>query len=491
MTTGSSRDLTDRQARWALVGLIFLSTVGFSVLAWARNSSFANYGQDTAQFAYAFFQTLRGHWLHSFAGDYTLWGAHPNFLLLLWLPVFWLAPSVNTLFVVQSLTISLAAWPAYLLVRHVTGNRLTALIGAAALLLFPPIARVHVAELHDDPLGLVPLLFAIYFFEKGRFKWFAVFLGVTLLAKETIVLNTVLFSVYALWRRRSWWWVAFPAAWSIGYFLLVRYVVMPAFGDWWAGQLYSQTKYFSQWGNGPGEVLRNMGTHPGAVMGTMFGADRLGYLFKLLLPVGLILPFGSGLWVTAAPSLGVNLLSNWPFLREFTHWYGMLPGAQLWASMILALPLWSQQVARWFGGRDYSRSLCVVVLLLCVAQYNLWLTPSEYRRNPSHAAQVDAIAAVPGGSSVLCADHILPAFANRPAINSLVALNFHHQDLNRVFDYEYIVFDGNYPGLPGEAQMQQALFKVISQNPAYQSVFARENVFVFQRVGVPERTLRW
>ena len=133
----------------------------------------------------------------------------------------------------------------------------------------------------------------------------------------------------------------------------------------------------------------------------------------------------------------------------------------------------------------------MVVLLLCVAQYNLWLNPSEYRRSPSHAAQVAAIAAVPAGSSVFCSDHILPSFVNRPAINSLVSLNFHHQDLNRVFDYEYVVFDGNYPGLPGEAQMQQALFKVVSQNPAYRSVFARENVFVFHRVGVPERTLRW
>ncbi|MBM3859713.1 MAG: DUF2079 domain-containing protein [Verrucomicrobia bacterium] len=487
----TTNDLSERQANWALVGLVALSTVGFWLLACYKNGSFNSYGQDTAQYSYAFFQSLRGHWFRSFAADYSLLGSHPNFLLFLWLPVFWLLRSVNTLFFLQSLTLCLAAWPGYLLARQVTGNRVTALIAAAALIVFPPVARVHVAELHDDPLGLAPLLFAFLFFEWRNFKWFALFLAISLLAKETIVLNTVLFSVYALLRRRDWRWVAFPLVWSAGYFLFVRQVVMPMFGDWWAGELYSQAKYFSGWGSTNSEALRNMATQPGRVLQTLASGDRIGYLVNFLQPFLLALPFGSWAWITALPAMGVNLMSDWPFLRAFTHWYGLLPGAQIWASFVLALPFWSRRLSAWFGARDYSRSLCVVVLVVCLTQHHQWLHPSEYQRGQAHQARLEAIASIPKTASVICGDHMLPAFVDRPFINSITALRWHGQDNNRVFDYEYLVFDGNYPGLPGEMAVQQKLFTFISQNAAYRLLFAKDNVFVFRRVGQPGGAIQW
>ncbi|GEM_PF-3262344 len=483
-------DLSERQANWILAGLVTVSTLGFWLLASYKNASFTSYGQDTAEVGYAFFQTIHGRWFPSFAADYSLFGSHPNFLLLLWLPVFWLVRSINTLLFLQSLTICLAAWPAYLLARQVTGNRTTALIAAAALMLFPPVARVHVAELHDDALGLVPLLFAFLFFEKGNLKWFVVFLATSLLAKETLVLNTILFSVYALLRRRDWRWVVFPAVWSIGYFLFVRRIIMPMFGDWWAGRLYSQAEYFSSWGSTNSEALCNMVTHPCQVFQTLTKGDRISYLVNFLQPFLLVLPFGNWAWITGLPAMSVNLMSDSPFLRASTHWYGLLLGAQIWASFVLALPSWSRRISAWFGAHNYNRSLCVIVLVVCLTQHHRWLNPAEYQRNQAHQAQLGAIAAVPRTASVFCGDHMLPAFADHPAINSVVALRFHNQDNNRVLDYEYVIFDGNYAGLSGEIAMQQKLFHFFSHHPDYRLVFARNNISVFRRVGTPERTLR-
>jgi uncharacterized membrane protein len=109
-------------------------------------------------------------------------GTHPDFLLLLWLPVFCIFPCMYSLFLFQSLMISLAARPVYLLARDATGNRMTALIAAAGLLLYAPVASVHVFAIHDDAFALAALLFAFYFFQRVNLRGFVLCMAVSLLA---------------------------------------------------------------------------------------------------------------------------------------------------------------------------------------------------------------------------------------------------------------------------------------------------------------------
>jgi uncharacterized membrane protein len=266
-------------------------------------------------------------------------------LLLLWWPIYRLLPHINTLFFLQSFTTSLAAWPVYLLARGKSVGRVTALLAGAGLLLFPPIARVPLAEIHNEAFPLAPLLLAFYFFEKKSLGGFTGFLALALLGKDTVVLSTVCFSLYALIRRRDWRWVAFPAVWSILYFVAIHRLAIPLWGDWWAQKLYGQTFFLRNWGRSPSEVALAMAQSPGRILQTAFSGDNLGYLARLLLPLGVVLPFGSWAWLTAIPGLAVNLLGACPYLRTFTHWYSTLVGAQLWASLVLALPYWNRRLA--------------------------------------------------------------------------------------------------------------------------------------------------
>lgn len=487
------RDVTQRQASFALITLIALSALGFSYLAYLKYASFNHYSQDSAQFGYAFHQTLRGRCFPSFAADYSLLGSHPNFVLFLWLPVFWLVPTMYSLFLFQSLMISLAAWPIYLLARHVTNNRLTALIAAAGMLLAPAVVSVHLVEFHDDPFALASLLFSVYFFETKHFKLFALFLVLSLLAKETIALNTAAFGLYALVRRRRWQWVVFPVAWTAAYCMLVGKVLMPLWGNWWAVELYSHVGYFAGWGQTMGDAVKNMLLNPAQVLSAICSADGLGYLVDLLLPLALVLPFGSWTWLLACPTVLVNLLSSNPWLRLITHWYSIVIGGLLWASFLTAIPGWNKRMTRWFGERDYSRSLCVMVLLLCLLEHSLWLNPGDFRKSSAYEARCDAVRLVPKHASVFSSDNMLAHFVDRPAINSVFALAFHNQDPNRLFDYDYVVFDGNYTygGNTDWSAKHASLFKFISSHPDYRAVYGRDNVFVFQRVGAPKRNLKW
>jgi hypothetical protein len=167
----------------------------------------------------------------------------------------------------------------------------------------------------------------------------------------------------------------------------------------------------------------------------------------------------------------------------------VIAGGLLWASFILSLPRWKATFAAWFGGRDFSRSLCALALLLSVTDCGIWLVPWQYQRAPSHEARVAAVKAVPLDATVLAPENMLAHFADHPALNSLLELRYYNRNINDLFDYDYIVFDANYASPDWRPQSQ--LFDFISKHSEYHLVFSRDNVFVFQRVGSPARVLHW
>ncbi|MGD0017375.1 MAG: DUF2079 domain-containing protein [Verrucomicrobiia bacterium] len=479
-------ELSPRQASFALVLLIAISTVGFSLLAYLKYARFNWQTEDTALFGYAFNQTLHGKFFPCYNNAASTFGAHPNFLFFLCLPVFWLVPTIYCLFLIQSFALSLAAWPVYLLARDKTGSHLTGLIAAAGALLFPPIAAAHVRQIQQDQFGLAILLFAVYFFEKETFKKFALCMAASLLAKETFALATAFFGLYALVKRRNWKWVVFPIGWSAGYLLLVIKVLLPLCGTW-GTDLYSKMTYFSQYGNSLGEVSRYFTSNPLRLVGILFGQDGLRYLVQLLLPLLLVLPFGSWAWLLAAPLTLVNLLSSNHFLRAVSWHYSLIPGGLFWCSFICSLPFWNRVLGTRFGVRDYARGLCLITLLIGAARCDLWLHLDQYVRSPAHQARLEAVNIIPSNASVFCPENMLAHYVRHPAINSLHDLLYYERDLNDLFDYDYVVFDMNFFTY---SEMQKQLLTFISGHPAYRSVYENDGVFVFKRIGMPQRVLR-
>ena len=369
--------ISEKRARWFLAALISVSTLGFTYLAYRKFACFRWETEDAAQFGYAFFQTLHGRFFPFYGREESLLGGHADFVQFLWYPFFRLAPSMVSLFFFQSLMISVAAWPAYLLARFHGCDRLTALIAAAGLLVFPAVVGQHVNQIHEDQYALVFLLFAFYFFEKQEFAIFGVFLVLVTLTKETFCLNTMMFGVYALLRRRRWPWVAAPVLWSAVYLFVMLRWALPAWGMGSKLQV-GEMLYFSQYGHTPGEVLRYFASHPLGTLKIMVAGDRLKYLGLLLAPLLGVLAFGSWAWVPAVPSLLINLVGSNELLRHFYWHYSLIPGAILWTSFLISLPAWSAILQRRFGNRNYARIFCSIALALGISLSGLWLVPGQY-----------------------------------------------------------------------------------------------------------------
>jgi uncharacterized membrane protein len=492
MTTGRKPlwDVSEKQARLALFTLISVSTLFFSYLAYLKYACFSWETSDTALFSFAFNQALKGKFFFLYVLHGSLLGNHPNLILPLWFPVFWLAPVTYSLLLFQSLAISLAAWPIYLLARDQIHNRLTALIASAGFLLFPPIVGQHVQQIHDDQFGLALLLFALYYFERGHFRRFLTFLALCLLAKETLALTTAFFGLYALRRRRSWKWVVSPVVLSVAYMVIALGFLMPRWGVE-VNRLYARASYFSAYGHSPLEVLQFITTHPLHVIRTMCGIDQIGYLWRLLQPLVLVLPFRNCAWILAVPALGVNFLSSNHLLRDVTWHYSLIPGGILFASFVLSVPRWSKTLEAMYGARDYSRPLCVAALLLSLANCGLWFSPTQYQRRAAHNALRKAIQLVPPDASVLCSEDLLAHFSRHPGLNSVFQLHYYGGDINQVFDYDYVVIDGTAARGSTAGNAEAMLADLLSKHPSYRSVFSRDGVAVFERTGIPAHTLTW
>jgi uncharacterized membrane protein len=480
--------LSERRARWIVAALIAASTVGFTYLAYRKYSCFTWETPDTASIAYGFFHALQGTFFPYYGRSGCLLGEHADFILLAWFPVFKLFPSMVTLFFFQSLMISLAAWPAYLLARSVTSDPPTAIIATAGLLLFPAVVGQHVNQIHEDQFGLAFLLFTLYFFENERFSGFAIFAVLATLAKETIALNVLMFGFYALARKRHWPWIICPLVWGSSYLAVMLGWLMPQWGSW-GKTVYGHMLYFGQYGNTPVEVLRHMLLNPAGTLEAMLQPDRIGYLMLLLLPLLLVGPYRSWAWLLAFPSVLINLLGTNRLLRDLTWHYSLIAGGLLWASFVLSLPNWTRFLERRFGPRNYSRILCLAALVLSVGMYRVWLWSWQYRPAENQQACVQAVAKVPLNASVLSPENMLAHFARHPAIHSFAEMRYYNIDPNQIFDYDYIVFDASY-GSP-DWKPQSQLFGFISKHPDYHLIYSRDNVFVFHRVGIPARVLHW
>ena len=290
-------------------GCIVLATLGFFGLAWQKYRNFNGDSHDVAVFSYAFSQTMQGKFLPVYFADSSLIGCHPNWIVLLWLPVYACWRSFYSLLFFQSCMLTVAAWPFYLLAKHILKNGFAALALGVSFLIFPAIASQHVNQIHDDQFALPFLMFAFYFFVREDFKKFALAMVLACLAKETIAFTTAMFGLYALCLRRPAKWVAWPIAFSVIYFAVAMKLLTSGVTGMGAS-LYTHTKYLEAYGKSPTEVLGTFATKPGFVLQMMFAEPKLDYLSKLLMPVLYVLPFFSLGALVSMPNLLLNLLSS-------------------------------------------------------------------------------------------------------------------------------------------------------------------------------------
>jgi uncharacterized membrane protein len=351
--------LADRRAWRAVWAAVAVYTLVFTAMNWGLWANLQIPHGDSAMYEEHLWNVTHGKGFRSYLDQGLFLGEHIQVIHLFLLPLYVLWPSQLLMELCDSLIIALTAVPVYLIARRHTGSPRAAAYLAIATLLYFPLQYLDISidfkTLRPSAFGVPLLLAAIDQMERRRWGGMTLFLALTLSVEEVFAIPVALVGLWlALSGSGADLRRTLPAsaadAGSIGnvgrrnrligaticvlaglYLLVAVKVAIPWFRE---GATVHYARYFTKFGETPGEILRNMLTQPGLVWGELINTSTCLYAMCLLAPLGFLPVLSPSRLAACLPMfllLCLNELSRDP-PGPFHHFHAPLLPLLLWSA---------------------------------------------------------------------------------------------------------------------------------------------------------------
>jgi len=394
--------------QWALVALVAGYTSFFT-----RTTLDVHHGLGTSAYDFGLYD--QGVWLLSrFRSPFVtlmgrnLFGDHTSFVLVLLVPVYWVAPSAGTLLFAQSLAIGLGAVPVFLLAQRLLGHEWMALVAAASYLLHPAVGWTNRENFHPDSFLAVFVGMAIYAAVERRWRLYALFVVLSLLVKEDASLVLVPLGAWvAVKRDRRIGLVSVAAA--LAFMAVAMLVVMRSLIG-----VPTRNAWRIPFG-GPGGFLRRAVTRPQDVVRHYASDGRPWYVWQMAVPYAWVFLAAPSVALISALVLATNTLSTFWYQYQVEYHYALVAVPALamgtvwaistlrerWRPAVVAVVLASSLWGGWaWGSLPFSR-----------AQPASWAPD-----HPVAAAARDIIRDLPGDAVVSAQYSIVAHIARREEV---------------------------------------------------------------------------
>lgn len=312
------------RAPLAAAAVFFLAMGALSV---ARYATFHSATIDMAYYVRLVWGLANGHFDQPIVGASHFLGLHLEPMLFVFaLLARWSWPIAETLLVAQAACAAAAIFPAAAMARrhlaaHV-GER-AAFAAALSIYLVPTVSRCVDFDFHPSTMAILPLMALVNALDAGRWRSAWAWFVAALMCREDVGLQgACVAATLAFWpraqdeRRQAAAMALFGAAWFVVYTLVVQPRFLPGRGSFdlhfgWLGLE----------GRGLGGVLQAALGSPGRLVDRMLTVDRAVYPLLLVGQVALLPLFGLRWLVGAAPLVAINVLSDFPGVRDLEAHY--------------------------------------------------------------------------------------------------------------------------------------------------------------------------
>lgn len=352
----------------ALVLVHALATIGLVV---ARHYYYNSVlGEDTGYYNQIFWSTIHGEF---FRGSLTQgrysdppiqseFGAHSSPVLFFLLPGYWIHPSFYTLLILRNVALSASAVPIYFLAKARMGG--AAGFGLAVWhLVSPNLLYQSVSAFYPLQFAVLILPLVFLFFDRGRFPLFVAALMLALWVREELALTVGLFTVLALWLRRSWKWVVTPAILSAGWwYVSVHMIMVPS-----RIKMEALEEFYRAFPNGyasaPGVLLRQ----PMEFLALIVNADNANYLYQLLKSTA-GMAFATPAVIFVLPTALINLIVGafWKTTTSLAMHYSLVASVCVSVALVYGLARLAR-VHRLFVTSERTLALALVLVLAPMA----------------------------------------------------------------------------------------------------------------------------
>lgn len=394
--------------------------------------------------------------------DHAAWILYPIALL------YKIYPTVYWLFLVQSLSLSLGAIPAYFLSINAGLKESQAIVIVVIYLLYPLIYNANLLEFHPDTIAVPALFMAILSARKQKIVWFCASVIVILGCKAVLSLTVAAMGVGLLLFEKRQLYGIIAIATGIAWFLIANKIIIPFFGH--DAALINRHLYrYSYLGNSFSETLKIILLQPKLIFSNIFSLINLEYLFYLFVPViwGLR-PKYMIYMIAAIPCLALNLLADHPSQKNLI-WHYSLPIIPFLTLSLIAYVATHQNLIK----RKKAIILWSLFWFFALGKFGFFA--GKYLKNLDNLqATKEAISLVKTQNSVLTTDIIVPHLAHR----ELITFKYNINELN---NFHYILINVRNPGLVASKADYNNLVNQLKTNSELKLKFQKDDVYLFEK----------
>lgn len=416
---------------WVYFAIVFAAAGGyaayFGYYTLLMHKKLITSGFDLGIYDNLMYNALKGHPFESpvlfgpRGGSYL--AGHAEFAMLLFVPIYAIAPGSENLLVLQAVLLGFAAVPLYLFAAALT-TRPAAVVISLAYLFFAPLHGPNFYDFHWLPLAIF-FHFWLYYGIATKRNWLiALMIPILLAFREDVAVGTAILGLFLLLTRLRPRLGAALMVLSTGWFALVRFYIMPKAGDWFFHNFYKAL--FADGDSSFTSVIKTILSNPVYFLSTLFKEAKLVFALHMLAPIAFIPARRISLALLLLPGFFFTLMTSdyAPTVsiafQYTTHW---IP--YLFLGIVLSMVLIERE-----ANGVIARRAMLATLALCVLShsYNFGavlersnfiggfsriqfkVTPQELER---HKNLKELVAMIPQSAQVAATDQELPHVSTR------------------------------------------------------------------------------
>lgn len=286
---------------------------------------------DLGIFDNLMYNTIKGRFFESPVmfgpGHHNSLSTHAEYLMVLFAPVYAIAPRAETLLIIQAVLLGAAVIPLYLFAR----TMLTAwpsVVLVLAYVLFAPLHGAQFYDFHWLPLGVF-FYFWLFYAIASRKKWLTVLMLFLLFAlREDIAVGLACLGTFLFVTGLRVNLGITVATTAVVWFVINKFVIMPWAGPWWFDSMYNEL--FADGKSGYGNVVKTLISNPFYAFSTFVRGPKLAYALHMLAPLVFLPLRRFAFWLLLIPGSVFTLMTTgyWPTLaisfQYTTHWVPFL-----------------------------------------------------------------------------------------------------------------------------------------------------------------------
>ncbi|MBI5652591.1 MAG: DUF2079 domain-containing protein [Chloroflexi bacterium] len=427
----SARDNATRAAAWAnrifrvaaiAYALLFAGLAITRYLAFGTGYLDVFTSWDLGLFNQAIWNSLQGRVLeNSFIPDAPSYlGKSFSPILLAFVPLYAMWSDPRVLLIAQAGGLALAAFPIYWHARARLGYA-SALVIALVYFLFPGAQNIALNEFHDIALEAPVMAFAIFFLLRRRYAPFLVCVAIGLLVKEEIAVIALGLGAYIfLAQRRPALGLGLAAFGLVASIALLQFII-PAFRspDFGAGFYYFGSgktggggSRYGYLGTSVAEIIFTFVTRFDLIVAQIADANKVRFLFDLLIPLAFLPLLGFEIAALALPTLGYSLLSTYPLQSSIKFYYFAPIIPALFFALIAGLERAPRSARAALAAMVLTAS-AVTFYFQAPAPFGGEFDPRRYRLDQHAALGRALIQMIPADATVVAQNEFLAPLSNR------------------------------------------------------------------------------